>query len=94
MDCIVDLDPPPHPTPISQAKHATEGNTTWGVDGDKGVLADMRELGVWEPLSVKVQTFKTAIEVSSAPELNSTQTPTPLIFSEVYIIVMWHVTWL
>ena len=36
---------------------------TWGVDGDKGVLADMRELGIWEPLSVKVQTFKTAIEV-------------------------------
>ena len=36
---------------------------TWGVDGDRGVLADMTELGIWEPLSVKVQTFKTAIEV-------------------------------
>ena len=47
----------------SQAKHAAEGNTTWGVDGDRGVIADMRELEVWEPLSVKVQTFKTAIEV-------------------------------
>ena len=49
---------------VSQAKHATEGNMTWGVDGDKGVLTDMSELGIWEPLSVKVQTFKTAIEVS------------------------------
>ena len=49
--------------PSLQAKHAREGNTTWGVDGDKGVLADMKELGVWDPLSVKVQTFKTAIEV-------------------------------
>ena len=36
---------------------------TWGVDGDKGVLADMNELGIWDPLSVKIQTFKTAIEV-------------------------------
>ena len=36
---------------------------TWGVDGDKGVLADMNELGIWDPLSVKIQTYKTAIEV-------------------------------
>lgn len=35
------------------------------MDGDTGVLADMKELGVWEPLSVKEQTFKTAIEVMS-----------------------------
>lgn len=47
-----------------RAKHATEGNVTWGVDGDKGVLTDMSELGIWEPLSVKVQTFKTAIETA------------------------------
>lgn len=33
------------------------------MDGDTGVLADMKELGVWEPISVKEQTFKTAIEV-------------------------------
>ena len=46
-----------------QAKHAVEGNRTWGVDGDTGTLADMTELGVWDPLSVKVQTYKTAIEV-------------------------------
>ena len=46
-----------------QAKHASEGNVTWGVDGIKGTLIDMKELGVWEPLSVKLQTYKTAIEV-------------------------------
>ena len=57
------LSPSPSLSPLSQAKHAVEGNSTWGVDGDRGVLADMKELGVWEPLSVKVQTFKTAIEV-------------------------------
>ena len=47
----------------SQAKHAVAGNVTWGVDGDTGVVVDMTELGVWDPLSVKVQTYKTAIEV-------------------------------
>lgn len=48
-----------------QAKHASgsAGCERWGVDGDTGVLADMEVLGVWEPVSVKEQTFKTAIEV-------------------------------
>ncbi len=49
--------------PCFQAKHASEGNTTWGVDGDTGKLVDMKELEVWEPYSVKAQTYKTAIEV-------------------------------
>lgn len=47
-----------------RAKHAQEGNATWGVDGNTGNLADMKQLGIWEPLSVKQQTYKTAIEVS------------------------------
>merc|ERR1719213_1057269 len=42
-----------------RAKHAGGENVTWGVDGEKGVLADMAELGVWEPLLVKAQTIKT-----------------------------------
>ena len=41
-----------------------EGNKTWGVDGDTGTIVDMTDLGVWDPLSVKVQTYKTAIEVN------------------------------
>ncbi|SLM33434.1 t-complex protein 1 subunit gamma [Lasallia pustulata] len=45
-----------------RAKHA-EGGSTWGVDGDKGGLVDMREYGVWEPEAVKLQSVKTAIEV-------------------------------
>ena len=48
-----------------RAKHAGGANCTWGIDGDKGKLADMRDVGVWEPLSVKAQTIKTAIEAAS-----------------------------
>lgn len=49
-----------------RAKHASgsAGCERWGVDGDTGVLADMEVLGVWEPVSVKEQTFKTAIETA------------------------------
>merc|ERR1711998_279888 len=45
-----------------RAKHANKEGTTWGIDGHKGVLADMAEVGVWEPFVVKSQTIKTAIE--------------------------------
>jgi len=46
-----------------RAKHAAGAdNFTWGIDGNKGKLADMVELGVWEPFAVKSQTIKTAIE--------------------------------
>ena len=46
-----------------RAKHATEGGNTWGIDGDKGAVVDMREYGVWEPEAVKLQSVKTAVEV-------------------------------
>ena len=49
-----------------RAKHAaaqSAGQTcTWGIDGNKGELADMKELAIWEPFMVKSQTIKTAIE--------------------------------
>ncbi|KAL3896550.1 MAG: hypothetical protein SGPRY_013246 [Prymnesium sp.] len=45
-----------------RAKHARGENLTWGIDGEKGELADMNSLGVWEPLTVKMQTLKTAVE--------------------------------
>lgn len=35
---------------------------SWGVNGVTGEIVDMKEYGIWEPLSVKVQTIKTAIE--------------------------------
>ena len=49
-----------------RAKHAAGGDAakTWGIDGESGKIVDMNELGVWEPLSVKLQAYKTAIEVS------------------------------
>jgi T-complex protein 1 subunit gamma len=48
-----------------RAKHAKPGGATFGVDGNKGVVVDMAELGIWEPLSVKLQTIKTAIETAT-----------------------------
>ncbi|KAE8588777.1 hypothetical protein XENTR_v10022731 [Xenopus tropicalis] len=47
-----------------RAKHTQEGCQTWGVDGEAGVLVDMKELGIWEPLAVKLQTYKTAVETA------------------------------
>jgi len=34
----------------------------WGVNGNTGKISNMRELGIWEPFTVKVQTIKTAVE--------------------------------
>jgi len=48
-----------------RAKYAVKNDqANWGIDGNKGVIADMKALGVWEPLAVKVQTIKTAIEAA------------------------------
>lgn len=46
-----------------RAKHV-EGHTSWGLDGESGNLVDMKEYGVWEPEAVKLQSIKTAVEVS------------------------------
>merc|ERR1719473_1756758 len=45
-----------------RAKHAGGANVNFGIDGEKGVMADMAEVGVWEPVAVKQQTIKTAVE--------------------------------
>lgn len=48
-----------------RAKHAegTDGSgSSWGIDGDNGKVVDMKEYGVWEPLAVKAQSVKTAVE--------------------------------
>lgn len=49
-----------------QAKHTQEDSVSWGVNGETGTLADMTVLGIWEPLAVKAQTYKTAVEVRLA----------------------------
>jgi len=53
-----------------QAKHATEGCMSWGVNGENGDIVDMTDYGVWEAYSVKAQTYKTAIEVRQSSLLH------------------------
>ena len=49
-----------------RAKHAEVSETgetcTFGIDGNKGTIVDMKELGIWEAYAVKVQSIKTAVE--------------------------------
>jgi len=47
-----------------RAKHVNTDNYMWGVDGNKGAVADMRDLKLFEPFLVKSQTIKTAIEAA------------------------------
>ncbi|TBU26594.1 T-complex protein 1 [Dichomitus squalens] len=46
-----------------RAKHAN-GEHSWGINGDTGKIVDMKEYGLYESASVKVQTLKTAIEAA------------------------------
>jgi len=48
-----------------RAKHTNDQGRTMGVDGTTGKITDMHDLGVWEPLSVKLQVYKTAIETAT-----------------------------
>lgn len=45
-----------------RAAKAAGANPMLGIDGDKGILADMSVLQVWDTFAVKCQTIKTAIE--------------------------------
>ncbi len=47
-----------------RAKHAEGGNENQGVNGLTGHLEDMKALGILEPLSVKLQVYKTAVETA------------------------------
>jgi len=48
-----------------RAKHAAgPENKNWGINGETGELTDMEQLGIWEPLAVKLQVYKTAIETA------------------------------
>lgn len=51
-----------------RAKHLGGGGQEapfFGIDGRSGEVVDMRTLGVWEPLIVKTQTMKTAVEAAA-----------------------------
>lgn len=49
-----------------RAKHAEDpvANSSWGIDGTTGNVANIRDLNIWEPTVVKSQSIKTAIEAS------------------------------
>lgn len=57
-----------------RAKHASHPETStvpcsWGIDGESGLLVEQKfesaqMTGVWEPLAVKLQTYKTAVETA------------------------------
>lgn len=52
-----------------RAKHASHTDTskpcTWGIDGESGELVEQQvNSGIWEPLAVKLQVYKTAVETA------------------------------
>ncbi|XP_034488508.1 T-complex protein 1 subunit gamma [Drosophila innubila] len=50
-----------------RAKHASHtgpGVCAWGIDGESGEIVDMNVKNIWEPLAVKLQTYKTAVETA------------------------------
>ncbi|KAK7602339.1 hypothetical protein V9T40_007928 [Parthenolecanium corni] len=46
-----------------RAKHASN-DSVFGINGETGEIVSMDELKIWEPLSVKLQTYKTAVETA------------------------------
>ena len=47
-----------------RAKHTEKGNSGFGIDGNNKKISDMSEMSIWEPVAVKNQILKTAIEAS------------------------------
>lgn len=49
-----------------RSRHAVAGaGVQWGVDGNKGQVADVKSLGIMDTFAVKQQTFRTAIEAAA-----------------------------
>lgn len=48
-----------------RARHASAGGVNWGIDGNKGTVADTRAIGVLDTFAVKQQTLRTAIEAAA-----------------------------
>lgn len=47
-----------------RAKHAAGDDVNWSIDGETGDIVPTSELQVWEPLVVKLQAYKTALETA------------------------------
>merc|ERR1711920_497338 len=48
-----------------RSRHASSGGVNWGIDGNKGTVADTKSLGITDTFAVKQQTFKTAVEAAA-----------------------------
>jgi T-complex protein 1 subunit gamma len=48
-----------------RARHSSAGGLNWGIDGNKGTVADVKELGITDTFAVKKQTLRTAIEAAA-----------------------------
>merc|ERR1711972_607222 len=48
-----------------RSRHATSSGINWGIDGNKGIVADTKSLGITDTFAVKLQTFKTAVEAAA-----------------------------
>lgn len=50
--------------PLLRAKHAIKGSEYLGINGETGEMTSMKDLKIWEPIMVKSQVYKTAIETA------------------------------
>merc|ERR1711865_668176 len=48
-----------------RSRHAQQGGLNWGIDGHKGTVADVKELGIMDTYAVKKQTLRTAVEAAA-----------------------------
>merc|ERR1740133_609536 len=48
-----------------RSRHAAKGGLNWGIDGNKGTVADVKELGIMDTFAVKQQTLRTAVEAAA-----------------------------
>lgn len=48
-----------------RARHGQPGGLNWGIDGNKGTVTDVKELGITDTFAVKKQTLRTAIEAAA-----------------------------
>jgi len=48
-----------------RSRHAVPGGLNWGIDGHKGVVADVKELGIFDTFAVKQQTLRTSVEAAA-----------------------------
>merc|ERR1712176_1655621 len=48
-----------------RSRHASPSGLNWGIDGNKGVVADVKELRIMDTFAVKQQTLRTSIEAAA-----------------------------